>query len=65
VDPGAAEVAAATRPGDNANAAAYRQLATGAAIAGDGLGGRTARERAEHLQAVVGDTMAEGRAWVA
>ncbi len=62
VDPGAAEGAAATRRGDNANAAAYRQLATGAAIAGDDT---TVRERAEHLQAVVGDTMAEGRAWVA
>jgi len=62
VDRDAATVASATRPGDNANAAAYLELAAGdgrPAISGP------ARERIEQLQAVVGDTMAEGRAWVA
>jgi hypothetical protein len=62
VDPGAAAHAAATRPGGNANAGAYLELA-----AGDGRTSVSgpARERIEQLQAVVGDTMAEGRAWVA
>jgi hypothetical protein len=62
VDRDAAALAAATRPGENANAGAYFELAAGdgrPAVSGP------ARKRIEQLQAVVGDTMAEGRAWVA
>jgi hypothetical protein len=62
VDRDAAAVAPATKSGDNANAAAYLELAAGesrVAVSGP------VRERIEQLQAVVGDTMAEGRAWVA
>jgi hypothetical protein len=63
VQPGAARVAQATRAGGNANAGAYRQLAGGnASIAGEDA---ATRERIAQLQAVVGDTMAEGRGWVA
>jgi hypothetical protein len=63
VDRDAAALAAATRSGDNANGAAYLELA----VAGDPGSAVSAavRERVEQLQAVVGDTMAEGRAWVA
>ncbi len=62
VDRDAAATAAATRSGDNANAGAYRQLAAGARSQ-DAPG--PVKDRIEHLQAVVGDTMTEGRAWVA
>ena len=62
VDQDAAATAATTRPGDNANAGAYRQLAAGTPSQ---HAPGPVKDRIEHLQAVVGDTMTEGRAWVA
>jgi hypothetical protein len=62
VDQDAAATAATTRSGDNANAGAYRQLAAGAPSQ---HAPGPVKDRIEHLQAVVGDTMTEGRAWVA
>ena len=63
-DPAAAAVAAATRPGDNANAPAERQLAPLsrwlAAAAGTPIAGIVAG-----LEDAVGDASAQGRRWVA
>jgi hypothetical protein len=64
VDADAAEIAAATKPGDNANAAAYLELVAGGRDDRQSAVTGPVRERIEQLQAVVGDTMAEGRAWV-
>ena len=63
-DPAAAAVAAATRPGDNANAPAARQLAPLERWLSDADGTPIAATIAA-LEDAVGDASAQGRRWVA
>jgi len=63
-DDEARTTAEGTRPGDNANAAAYQHLAKLEDWRVQAQGS-PAGDRIDHLQAVTGDAFAQGRRWLA